>query len=161
MYDKIVHDMLEPIIKAEQMELYDIEYLHEYGRWVLRLYIDKENGVTLDDCERINNVVMQVLDINDPIPNPYVLEVSSPGIERKLIKDKHFIDNIGKPLEIRLKKPFSVEDDMYEKHGKRKKFRGVLVGLENDAVVISNENADELRLPRELVAVCRLIYSMD
>lgn len=142
--------LLEPAVEAQGMELYDIELLTEYGRTVLRLYIEKEGGVTLDDCERVNYAVEPVLDADDPIPGAYVLEVSSPGIERKLVKDAHYHDNVGKPVEVRLLKPF--EDS------KRKKFRGVLVGLESEFVIISNEENGELKLPREHLAFCRIVY---
>ena len=148
---------LEPAVEARGMELYNIEYLHEHGRWVLRLYIDKEGGVTLDDCELINNAAEPVLDALDPIQNAYVLEVSSPGIERKLVKNKHFYDNIGKYAEVKLKKPI-------ESHGKQKKFRGTLMGLEDDFIIISDDaNNDEadLRLPRGQTAYCRLIWTED
>ena len=148
---------LEPVVEAQGMELYDIEYLHEYGRWVLRLYIDKENGITLDDCELINNAVEPVLDALDPIQNPYVLEVSSPGIERKLVKDRHYLNNLGEYVEVKLKKPI-------KERGKQKKFRGTLINLEDDFLIISEgTNNDEagLRLPRGQIAYCRLIWTED
>jgi ribosome maturation factor RimP len=140
--------LLEPVVEARQVELYDLELLIDYGRRVLRLYIEKEGGVSLDDCERITYAVEPVLDANDPVPGAYVLEVSSPGIERKLVKDSHYRDNMGKPVEIKLNKPF----------GKRKKFQGMLIGLDEEAVVISTDLEEELRLPREHLAQCRLVY---
>ena len=143
--------LLEPIVEAQQMELYDIELLTEYGRTVLRLYIEKEGGVTLDDCEQVNYAVEPALDADDPIPGAYVLEVSSPGIERKLVKDAHYHNNIGKLVEVKLHKPLSAEE-------KQKKFRGILLGLEEDAVVVSNEKNEERKLPRENLAVCRIVY---
>ena len=144
--------LLEPVVEAQQLELYDLEFLTEYGRKILRLYIEKEGGVTLDDCERVNYAVEPVLDANDPIQEAYVLEVSSPGIERKLIKDSHYFNNIGKPVELRLNKPFN----------KQKKFQGILFALEDDSVIITRETEDKetesLRLPRENLAYCRLVY---
>jgi len=140
--------LLKPIVEAQQVELYDLELLTEYGRRVLRLYIDKEGGITLDDCERITYAVEPVLDANDPIPDAYVLEVSSPGIERKLVKDSHYLANIGKLVDIKLIKPFN----------KKKKFRGTLIGLDEEALVISTDLEEVQRLPREHLAQCRLVY---
>ena len=145
--------LLEPVVTAQQVELYDLEFLTEHGRKILRLYIEKEGGITLDDCERITHAVEPALDANDPIPGAYVLEVSSPGIERKLVKDIHYMNNIGKQVEVRLTKPVADQEN-------RKKFRGVLTGLEKDTVVISAEPAgEELKLPREHLAYCRLVYT--
>ena len=142
-----VRIMLEPAIEARQIELYNIEFLTEHGRQILRLYIDKDDGVTLDDCEEITYIVQPILDANDPFPGSYVLEVSSPGIERKLIKDSHYMANIGKEVEVRLNKPL----------GKQKKFRGVLLGLEKEAILI--DTGEKLRLPREHLAYCRLVFT--
>jgi len=145
--------LLQPVVEAQQVELYDLEYLTEHGRQVLRLYIEKEGGITLDDCERITRAVEPALDANDPIPGAYVLEVSSPGIERKLIKDSHYMKNIGNLVEVRLTKPVADQEN-------RKKFRGVLTGLEKDTISISLEPTGEtLQLPREHLAYCRLVYT--
>ena len=151
--------MLEPVVEARQMELYDIDYLTEHGRKILRLYIDKEGGISLDDCEVVSHAANSALDAKDPVPEAYVLEVSSPGIERKLVKDAHYMANIGRKVEVRLNKP--LEDF------KQKKFRGVLLGLDESAVVISGVAdgvggldvlGEKLRLPREHLAYCRLVY---
>ena len=145
---------LEPVIEAQNVELYDIEYLVEHGRKVLRLYIEQEGGVDLDSCERVSRAVEAALDIHDPIPEAYVLEVSSPGIERKLIKNTHYEKNIGKPVAVKLKKPYGENN--------QKNFRGVLIGLEEDTVVISADSAkgstETLHLPRENMIHCRIIY---
>ena len=154
-----VKALIEPIVTAQQLELYDLEFLTEYGRKILRIYINKEgvpgfsSGVTLDDCEKVTRSLESVLDAHDPIPHAYVLEVSSPGIERKLIKDSHYQCHIGKSVEVKLNRP--VFDAIDEKN--RKKFRGVLVGLEGEVVVISSSTGEKLRLPREHLAYCRLV----
>src|SRR4030066_246181 len=83
--------MAEPILLGERMELVDIEYRRESKGWVLRLYIDKEGGVTLDDCTRISQEVGRSLDVEDFISTPYTLEVSSPGLARPLKKEKDFM----------------------------------------------------------------------
>ena len=144
-----VKTQLEPVVDAQGMELYDIEFLVEHGRKVLRLYIEQEGGVSLNDCERVSRAVEASLDGHDPIPEAYVLEVSSPGIERKLVKDSHYQLNIGKDVAVKLKKPFGENN--------QKNFRGVLVGLEADAIVLNLES-EELKLPRENLIHCRIIY---
>jgi len=145
--------LLEPVVEAQQVELYDLEFLTEYGRQILRLYIEKEGGVTLDDCERITHAALPVLDAHDPIPDAYVLEVSSPGIERKLVKDNHYTENMGKQVEVKLSKPVAEQNN-------QKKFRGTLTGLESDVVIILAEpTGEELRLPRQHLVHCRLVYT--
>ena len=145
-----IYSLLEPTVNSQNMELYDVEFLQEYGRSVLRLYIDKEGGITLDDCEKINYAVQPVLDDNDPIPASYILEVSSPGIERKLVKDTHFMANIGSKVEVKLTKPVAEREN-------QKKFRGMLKTIEDSAVIIDSDG--ELRLPREHLVYCRLVYT--
>jgi len=145
-----IKSQLEPVVESHNIELYDIEFLTEHGRKILRLYIEQEGGVSLDECELISRAVEASLDAHDPIPNAYVLEVSSPGIERKLVKDSHYQLNIGKAVAVKLKKPFGENN--------QKNFRGVLVGLEDDVVVISLESEELLRLPKEHMIHCRLIY---
>jgi len=145
-----VKSQLEPVVESHNIELYDIEFIVEHGRKVLRLYIEQDGGISLDECELISRAVEASLDANDPIPSAYVLEVSSPGIERKLVKDSHYQLNIGKPVAVKLKKPFGENN--------QKNFRGVLVALEETAVVISTESEALLHLPRENMIHCRLIY---
>ena len=139
-----VYALLEPVVEAQNIELYDLDFITEHGRQVLRLYIEKDGGITLDDCEHITYAVEPVLDAHDPVPGAYVLEVSSPGIERKLIKDHHFAKHIGRQVEVKLDKPFN----------RQKKFRGELMGLEEDFLRV-----DELQLPREHMIYCRLVYT--
>jgi len=154
-----IKTLLEPAVETQKVELYNIEYLTEYGRQVLRLYIDKEGGITLDDCERVNYAVESVLDANDPIPTAYVLEVSSPGVERKLIKDSHYIANIGKKVEVKLDKPLAADILPDSRIGNQKKFRGVLVDFKDEYIVVNlNEIDVKLQIPKEILTYCRLIY---
>jgi len=146
---------LEPVTDAQKVELYDLEFLVEHGRKILRLYIEQEEGISLNDCERVSRAVEMELDRNDPIPEAYVLEVSSPGIERKLVKTAHFEKNIGKPVAVRLKKPVFIGNT------NQKNFRAVLKAIEEDMVVItiSDKNkTEDLRLSRENLVHCRLVY---
>jgi len=144
-----IKKQLEPITDNQNVELYDLEFLVEHGRKILRLYIEQEQGISLDDCERVSKAVEVELDRNDPIPEAYILEVSSPGIERKLVKDAHYEKNIGKLVAIRLKKPIRIGEV------NQKNFRGVLKGIipEEDVVLV-----DDLRLQRTNLVHCRLVY---
>ena len=100
-----VEPLLSPVISEQGCELYDIEYVKEGGDRILRLYIDKDGGVDLNDCERVSRASEAVLDDKDPIPAAYVLEVSSPGIERKLKKDSHYARYTGEKVLVRLFSP--------------------------------------------------------
>lgn len=94
---------MEPVIESEGMELVDIECLKMKSRWLLRIYIDKEGGITLDDCAEISNQVSDLLDIHEVIPNTYILEISSPGLNRPLAREKDFIKYKGSNIKVKLK----------------------------------------------------------
>ena len=143
--------LLTNIIEAEGLELYDVEYLTEHGQKILRLYIDKEGGVNLNDCEAINNLVIPSLDADDPIPEAYILEVSSPGIERKLVKPTHYTKNIGTKVEVRLHAPLN-------ENIRQKKLQGTLLNYKEDVVTISYDKGEVLEIPIKNVKVCRLVY---
>jgi ribosome maturation factor RimP len=123
--------MIEPVLDPEGIELVDVEYKFEGGRWVLRLFIDTPNGVTLADCELVSREVGALLDIKDPIEHRYVLEVSSPGINRVLRKEKDFQQFAGSPVWIRTRRKLTG----------RRNFRGILKGIENSAIVLEIDGA--------------------
>jgi ribosome maturation factor RimP len=93
--------LIEPVIRSEGMDLIEVEYRCEAQGWVLRLFLDQEEGVTVDDCARVSRVVGDLLDVADPIVNPYHLEVSSPGLNRPLRKWEHFQRYIGNIVDVR------------------------------------------------------------
>lgn len=97
-----VEKKLEPIINNLGYELFDVEYAKEGKNYFLRIFIDNETGINLDDCEKVNNAITDILDEEEYIKEQYFLEVSSPGIERVLRKDKHLQKNIGKQINIKL-----------------------------------------------------------
>ncbi|HBY71983.1 MAG TPA: ribosome maturation factor RimP, partial [Lachnospiraceae bacterium] len=101
-YEKKTEKLLEPILTANHFELYDVEYVKEGSNWYLRAYIDKEGGITIDDCELVSRALSDLLDKEDFIADPYILEVSSPGLGWQLKKDKHFENSIGEEVEIKL-----------------------------------------------------------
>jgi ribosome maturation factor RimP len=98
---KKVADLVDPILGELGFELVDVEYLSKHGRWVLRLYIDKEGGVTIDDCALVSREIGDLIDVKDIIRHEYVLEVSSPGLNRPLKKEKDFVWAIGKKIKLR------------------------------------------------------------
>lgn len=118
--------LIEPILEPENIELVDLEFKVEGGRWVLRVFIDTAAGVTLADCETVSRQISALLDMEDPIEHPYVLEVSSPGINRILRKEKDFITFGGSPVRIRTRRKLN---------GQRN-FRGILRGIQNSRIVV-------------------------
>ena len=102
---EIVEELLTDILDKEQLELVDIEYLKEGKSWFLRVFIDKENGVDIEDCGLVSEKLGEKLDEIDPIPQNYFLEVSSPGAERPLKKEKDFMKAIGKHVNIKTYEP--------------------------------------------------------
>ncbi len=102
---KKVSELIEPVLEALDIELVDVEYLSEKGKWVLRVYVDEEGGITLGDCARVSREIGTLIDVKDIIDHEYVLEVSSPGLNRPLKKEKDFQGAQGKKIKVRMKKP--------------------------------------------------------
>jgi ribosome maturation factor RimP len=137
--------LIEPILDPEGLELVELEFKREGSRLILRLYIDSPSGVTLDDCQAVSRQVGALLDIKDPIKRPYVLEVSSPGINRVLRKDKDFIRFAGSPVRIKTR---------YKIDGQRN-FQGTLMGMENSKIILEVEG-NRIELDSEEVDKARL-----
>lgn len=97
-----VANFIEPILEDMRFELVDLEYLSKYGKWVLRIYIDKEGGVTIDDCAMVSRELGDLIDIKDIIQHEYILEVSSPGVDRPLKKEKDFTRMINKKIKVKM-----------------------------------------------------------
>lgn len=121
-----VRQEIAAVVEADGAELVHVEFVREEGRWILRLYIDREGGVTMDDCARISYLVSPMLDVADPIESAYSLEVSSPGIERPLADEPDFERFAGERVKI------STRND----HQGRRRFTGELAGVENGDVVV-------------------------
>lgn len=153
-YGDRIRELVEPVLTFEGMELVDIECLRMKSRWLVRIYIDKEGGVTLDDCSEISKQVGDVLDIHDLPPGSYTLEVSSPGLDRPLVKDGDFIKYRGRNIHVRIA----------EKLEGIKNFRGRLVDyLEHgdEKVVIIDVSGKTYRIPRASIVKARLEYEFD
>ena len=95
-YEQKTEALVLPIIEANNFELVDVEYVKEAGNWYLRVYVDKEGGIAVDDCEVVSRALSDKLDVDDFIEDSYILEVSSPGLGRPLKKEKDYIRSIGK-----------------------------------------------------------------
>ncbi|HWT76329.1 MAG TPA: ribosome maturation factor RimP [Mobilitalea sp.] len=147
-YEHKTEQLLEPILTANLFELYDIEYVKEGGNWFLRAYIDKENGISVDDCELVSRALSDLLDKHDFIPDSYILEVSSPGLGRQLKRDKHFEKSIGEEVEIKLYKPVN----------KRKEFVGVLTAFDQNTLTIELEDQTTIDILRSDIATVRLTF---
>lgn len=138
---------ISAIVESERMELVDLEFKRERGGWILRVYIDKQGGVNLDDCARVSGRVSMMLDIEDSIPYSFNLEVSSPGLDRPIKKLKDFARFDGRLARIRLS---------HETAG-RKKFLGRLAGVEGELILLKDESEGRIhRLPFESIASARL-----
>jgi ribosome maturation factor RimP len=105
-----LESLIAPVVEANGVELYDMEFVKEGGNRILRLFIDKEGGVDLNDCERVSRAVSTVLDEHDPIESSYRLQVGSPGIERRIVKPEHFRRYVGHRVTIKLFAPHSPQE---------------------------------------------------
>ena len=150
-YEQRAEQLLMPVIQENGFELVDVEYVKEAGTRYLRAHIDKEGGITIDDCELVSRAFGQLLDAEDFIEESYVLEVSSPGLGRPLKKEKDFVRNIGKDVEVKLFKPLSKEK-------KEKDFLGTLKSYDGASVTIVQESGEELTLERSAIALIRLAF---
>lgn len=145
-----VETLAKPIVEGLGLILWDVELKKEGSAWFLRVYIDKEGGVTLDDCENVSHALDKPLDDADPIEQSYYLEVSSPGVERTLRRPEHFALSIGKVVRLRL---FSPRDG-------RREYRGVLESY-GDGTVVLNEDGVRLSFAEKDIAraqtVCEFV----
>ena len=144
--EKVEQLVKDPIEKLGY-SLYDVEYVKEGPEYYLRIYIDKESGIDLNDCEKVSNEINEILDKADYIKEQYYLEVSSPGIERKLRKDKHLEQNISKNAEIKLFKK--------DNNGK-KEYTGKLKAFNQEEIIIETDK--EIAIERKNIAQIKTIY---
>jgi ribosome maturation factor RimP len=147
-YERKTEQLLEPILAENHFELYDVEYVKEGGNWYLRAYIDKESGITVDDCVLVSRTLSDLLDKHDFISDSYVLEVSSPGLGRQLKKDKHFERSLGEEVEVKL----------YKAVNKRKEFVGLLKAYDSTTITLEFEDNTTMEIPRADIAMIRLTF---
>lgn len=144
----LVMNMLKPAVEKLDLELVAVEYLKERSNWYLRVYIDKEKGVDLDDCERASTVISALLDEKDPIPHAYFLEVSSPGVERVLQRDADFVKFKQALVNVQLYAPLEGQ----------KKLQGKLGEVTQEILVLNLEGGKVLEIPRNKIAQVRLAW---
>ena len=144
-YAEQIQALIEPSLEAMGYELVGVQHRAGAGRGLLRIYIDCEQGVTVDDCERVSHQVSGILDVEDPLPGQYTLEVSSPGLDRPLFRDSDYQRFAGAVARIRLKRSWEG----------RRRFEGVLGGLRDGCVLLAEEGG-EFSIPLELVESARL-----
>lgn len=129
----VVAQLAQPVVEQCGCTLWDVEYVKEAGEWFLRLYIDKEDGIGIEDCEAVSRPVSDLLDEADPIQGSYTFEVSSAGLDRVLRKEEHFAACMGKKVDVRFYRP--VEG--------RKEYTGVLTGYEDGNVTVDGRTFEK------------------
>ena len=143
--EETLRELLRPTVEALGFELWGLEHLAQGRHSVLRVYIDSENGVSVDDCARVSGQVSSVLDVENPVAGDYTLEVSSPGLDRRLFDLSQFRKFDGEAVDLKLRSPFE---------GKRR-FRGILKGTEGEDVVVQVEDHEYL-LPFDQIDKARV-----
>ena len=139
--------LLEPVVNGLGYELVLLEYAPSRRTGTLRLYIDAPGGIVVEDCERVSREAAALLDVEDPIPGAYRLEVSSPGLDRPLVKPEHFERFAGEKVRVEMLAPI----------GGQRRFRGVLRGVEGRTVIVETEQAQRLALPLADIEQARLV----
>ena len=145
-YETRTEELITPILDRMNFELVDVEYVKEGGTWYLRAYIDKEGGITVNDCEAVAREMNEILDREDFVEDSYVFEVSSPGLGRPLKKEKDYIRSMGKEVEIRT----------YRAINREKEFYGILSAYDENTVTIKTEDGTEMTFEKSDIALIRL-----
>jgi ribosome maturation factor RimP len=143
--------LTESLLLEYGMELVDVEFQFERDKWVLRVFIDKKGGVTIDDCASISRELGDVIEAENIINLSYVLEVSSPGLNRPLKKEDDFIRSIGKTVQLKMSKPIN----------KRKNFTGCLADIKEGVISLVMEDNNLVELPLNEIDKARLKYEFD
>ena len=147
-YETRTEELITPILDRMNFELVDVEYVKEGGTWYLRAYIDKEGGITVNDCEAVAREMNEILDREDFVEDSYVFEVSSPGLGRPLKKEKDYIRSMGKEVEIRT----------YRAINREKEFYGILSAYDENTVTIKTEDGTEMTVEKSDIALIRLAF---
>lgn len=143
-----IFELANPVVEENGLELVSVEFIKEGPNWYLRIYIDQENGVDLEDCQRVSRHISDILDEIDPIPHAYFLEVSSPGVERILQRAKDFIRYQGRLINVHTYAP--VEGS--------KKLQGKLGHVNEQNLSLILKNGKELQIERDKIAQVRLAW---
>ena len=148
-YETRTEELLRPIAEANGVEIYDVEYVKEGSEWYLRCYIDKEEGVNINDCEAVSRALSDELDKVDFIEDAYILEVSSPGLGRQLKKDKHFQKSLLSEVDVKCYKPINGSKD----------FTGILISFDENTLTLemdSGKEKEDVTFNRKDIAAVKL-----
>ena len=176
-----IEEKVENLVKDKTESLgysiYDVQYVKEGQEYYLRIFIEKENGsIDLNDCEKVNDAINDLLDSADYIKDQYFLEISSTGLEKILRKDKHLQDNIGNQIQIKLFKPIEIgqeEDESVEqnkkskskknknKANKLKEIQGKLDSFDTNQIVIELDNNQKLNIERNNISLIKTVFDWD
>lgn len=146
-YEEKTEMLIKPIIDANKVELFDVEYVKEGSDWYLRVFIDKEGGVTIEDCQNVSRAFNEILDKEDYIDSEYIFEVSSPGLTRPLKRERDFEKSIGRLIEIRL---YSAVDGI-------KEAEGILKAFDKETITIEI-NGEDKNIQRKNLSMIRWAY---
>lgn len=147
--EDMVAALAEPLAQKRGFDVIDVQYRKEGANWYLRIFIDKERGIDLEDCQQLSEELSKLLDERDPIPHGYFLEVSSPGIQRPLKKEKDFIRFKGKKIKVKT----------YAPRAGQRNFTGILEELKDGQVII-NLSGEKIAIPLEQVAKAHLVAEL-
>lgn len=149
--EKELENIVLPVVENLGYVLYDIEYVKEGQDWYVRLFIDSEKGIDLDDCEKVSDAVGEELDRVDPIATQYLLEVSSCGLERRLREKKHFEEAISQNIEVKV----------YKAIDKEKIFTGTLQSVEDNFIVLVNEEDTEVKIDFDNISNAKILFNWE
>lgn len=141
----------EPLLHEFDLEMVDIEFRLERGRWILRVFIDKEGGVTVDDCANVSRELGDLIEAEDIIDYPYALEISSPGLNRPLKKESDFIRSIGKMVKLRMSRPIN----------RRRNFTGRLANVREGMISLLVDDSNLVELPLKEIDKARVKYEFN
>lgn len=140
-----IEELVTPVIHENRLELVDVEYKKEGKNWFLRIYIDKEGGVTVDDCTRVSREIEDLIDVEEVVPSSYVLEVSSPGLDRPLKREKDFLRFKGKRAHVTTYTPIH----------EQKSFKGTIRDFQDDTLFLDIDS-QPVEIPKSQIAKARL-----
>jgi len=155
-YEARAEKILEPVMEANHFELIDVEYIKEAGNWHLRAYVDKEGGITLDDCELVNRTWSDIMDKEDFIPESYILEVSSPGLGRPLKKEKDFRRSVGEDVDVKFYQGRKIPAGKNGKEVSVKEITGTLKAFTKETITLETDFAEEYEILRSDISVIKL-----
>lgn len=160
----IIEEKIENLIKSTieniGYKLYDVQYVKEGQNYFLRVFIEKEDAsVDLNDCEKVNDAINDLLDTADYIKDQYFLEVSSTGLERVLRRDKHLIDNIGNEVKVNLFTSIEIESN--KKNKKIKELQGILKGVDENNITLKINNNEILKIERRNISLIKTVFDWE